>query len=117
MDALKFKLFREQSSSDQLNVVLEQWGTSFDTDDNWKEEYKQLKKLKPYQIKLLDQGAESQSQAWLISQMWSDWQNLKKAIPDKSSIKSRPPQSEWETAFNEWKQVQNHHGSGQNTIK
>ena len=43
---------------------------------NWQEEYKEWKDLKPFQVKLLEEGAQSQSQAWLINSMWCDWKAL-----------------------------------------
>ena len=47
--------------------------------EDWKEEYKKWKpSLKPYQLKLLEDGAKSQSQAWLINSMWCDWKDIKK---------------------------------------
>ena len=48
------------------------------SDETWKTEYKQWKNLKPYQIKLIDDGPKSQSQAWLLNSMWCEWINLKK---------------------------------------
>ena len=47
-------------------------------DENWKIQYKQWKDLKPYQIKLIDDGPKSQSQAWLLNSMWCEWMDLKK---------------------------------------
>ena len=47
-------------------------------DENWKIQYKKWKRLKPYQIKLIDDGPKSQSQAWLLNSMWSEWMDLKK---------------------------------------
>ena len=44
----------------------------------WKDEYIKWKSLKPFQIKLLEEGATTLSQAWLINSMWSDWQEIKK---------------------------------------
>ena len=43
----------------------------------WKTQYKQWKKLKPYQIKLIEDGPKSQSQAWLYNSMWCEWMDLK----------------------------------------
>jgi len=49
-------------------------------DEDWKEQYKQWKEgLKPFQIKLLDEGSQSQSQQWLINAMWCDWKDLKES--------------------------------------
>ena len=46
-------------------------------DENWKEEFKTWKpNLKPYQIKLLDEGAHSNSQTLLLSDMWLEWKDL-----------------------------------------
>ena len=46
--------------------------------ESWKDQYKQWKKLKPYQIKLIDDGPKSQSQAWLLNSMWCEWVDLKR---------------------------------------
>ena len=40
------------------------------SDETWKIQYKKWKDLKPYQIKLIDDGPKSQSQAWLLNSMW-----------------------------------------------
>ena len=46
-------------------------------DENWKEELKEWNpNLKPYQIKLLDEGAKSNSQILLLSDMWLEWKEL-----------------------------------------
>jgi len=46
-------------------------------DENWKEEFKQWKPgLKPFQIKLLEEGAQSQSQALMLNDMWCEWKSL-----------------------------------------
>ena len=57
-------------------------------DENWKEEYKQWKHgLKSFQIKLLEDGATSQNQQWLINDMWCEWKAL--AIKKKLNKISR----------------------------
>ena len=46
-------------------------------DENWKEEFKRWKlDLKPFQIKLLDEGAHSQSQTLMLNDMWCEWKKL-----------------------------------------
>ncbi len=46
-------------------------------DENWKEEFKKWKAgLKPFQIKLLEEGAQSQNQQWLLNDMWCEWKVL-----------------------------------------
>ena len=48
-------------------------------DENWIEQYQQWKQdLKPFQIKMLEEGANSQSQQWLINSMWCDWKEIQK---------------------------------------
>tara|TARA_Y100000766_G_C18344115_1_gene336301 strand:- start:124 stop:333 length:210 start_codon:yes stop_codon:yes gene_type:complete len=47
-------------------------------DETWKIQYKQWRNLKPYQIKLIDDGPKSQSQAWLLNSMWCEWMDLKR---------------------------------------
>ena len=66
--------------------------------ETWKDEYKKWKNLKPHQIKLLDEGARSQSQAWLLNNMWCDWKDIKKIkeaeLPALKEEISRDPWSE-----------------------
>ena len=46
-------------------------------DKNWKDEYRQWKSgLKPFQVKLLEEGAQSQSQALILNDMWCEWKKL-----------------------------------------
>ncbi len=46
-------------------------------DENWREEFKQWKPgLKPFQIKLLEEGAQSQNQQWLLNDMWCEWKKI-----------------------------------------
>ena len=46
-------------------------------DDNWKEELKKWRpNLKPFQVKLLDDGAQTQSQTLMLCDMWCEWKNL-----------------------------------------
>ena len=65
-------------------------------DENWKEEFKQWKiGLKPFQIKLLEEGAHSQSQALMLTDMWCEWKNLAvqrkvEEIAKKSSLIEDP---------------------------
>ena len=47
--------------------------------EDWIDEYKQWKNLEPHQLKLLDEGPNSQSQAWLVNAMWSEWKDIKKS--------------------------------------
>ena len=47
------------------------------SEEIWKIQYKQWKNLKSYQIKLIDDGPKSQSQAWLLNSMWCEWMDLK----------------------------------------
>ena len=59
---------------------------SFMNDDNWKEEYKQMKVLQPFQIKLLDEGAQSLSQSWLLNEMWCHWKDIDFIEVEKDSL-------------------------------
>jgi len=47
-------------------------------EETWKIQYEQVKNLKPYQIKLIDEGLKSQSQDWLLNSMWCEWMDLKR---------------------------------------
>ncbi len=59
-------------------------------DEGWKDEYKSWKSLKPFQIKLLENGPETLSQAWLINQMWCEWMDLRKSKDDSQLQLHRP---------------------------
>tara|TARA_B100000131_G_C17870001_1_gene513802 strand:+ start:444 stop:695 length:252 start_codon:yes stop_codon:yes gene_type:complete len=46
-------------------------------DDNWKKELKLWKpNLKPLEIKLLEEGAQSNSQALMLCDMWCEWKTI-----------------------------------------
>ncbi len=46
-------------------------------DENWKEEFKQWNPgLKAFQIKLLEEGTQSLSQALMLNDMWCQWKDL-----------------------------------------
>lgn len=66
-------------------------------DENWKEEFKQWKPgLKPFQVKLLEEGAVSQSQTLMLNDMWCEWQTIaiKKKI-DKIAGKTLVLEDPW----------------------
>ncbi|WP_320676048.1 hypothetical protein [Prochlorococcus sp. MIT 1300] len=69
-------------------------------DENWKEEYKKLKSLRPYQIKLLEEGATSLSQAWLLNSMWCEWKEIKAMtetnLPSIEVFSVGTPMDPWE---------------------
>ena len=50
-------------------------------------QYKKWKKLKPYQIRLIDDGPKSQSQAWLLNSIQCEWLDLKDRNVSKNSEK------------------------------
>ena len=67
-------------------------------EETWKIQYKKWKKLKPYQIRLIDDGPKSQSQAWLFNSMWSEWRDLKKTNLTEISKKNISTSSDpWES--------------------
>ena len=70
-------------------------------DENWKEEYKKWKVLKPSQIKLLDEGAISLSQTWLLNSMWCEWKDIKKVkdteLPSITTIEFGDYSDPWAT--------------------
>ena len=59
-----------------------------ETDLNWKDQYKKWRQLTPIQTNLLDNGAHSLSQSWLLNEMWSDWHQIKNEKSLKLSINS-----------------------------
>tara|TARA_B100000700_G_C14789044_1_gene734932 strand:- start:365 stop:580 length:216 start_codon:yes stop_codon:yes gene_type:complete len=67
-------------------------------DETWKNQYKKWKNLKPYQIKLIDDGPKSQSQAWLLNSMWCEWIDLKNNNQNGNSGKTKKSLIDpWET--------------------
>ena len=69
-------------------------------DPSWIEEYKQWKVLRPSQVQLLDEGAQSLSQTWLLNQMWCDWLEMKKLketdLPPLTSSPKPLSQDPWD---------------------
>ena len=65
-------------------------------DDSWREEYKQLRNLKENQIKVLDEGAKSLAQSWMLNAMHQDYQRIK-GITD-------PEPPDCSSSFQEWNQ-------------
>tara|TARA_Y100001968_G_C19406562_1_gene743988 strand:+ start:301 stop:510 length:210 start_codon:yes stop_codon:yes gene_type:complete len=63
--------------------------------DDWKSQYKEWKPLKPFQIKLLDEGPQSLSQSWLVNSMWCEWKSMKMIrdteLPEIESQKLKDP--------------------------
>tara|TARA_Y100001968_G_scaffold177265_1_gene162398 strand:- start:6941 stop:7165 length:225 start_codon:yes stop_codon:yes gene_type:complete len=70
-------------------------------EETWKNEYKQWKNLKPYQIKLINDGPNSQSQAWLLNSMWCEWMDLKK-MNESEVYKSNNSSSSSFTSIDPW---------------
>tara|TARA_Y100001968_G_C18899520_1_gene500032 strand:- start:187 stop:552 length:366 start_codon:yes stop_codon:yes gene_type:complete len=97
---------------------LEQWGSNNISDDSWKYEYRKMKHLKPYQLKILDEDATSQSQAWLLNQMWSEWLEMKKQLANSKKITSNSTNSlsDWEKAFIEWKRINTYNVSRRHNL-
>ncbi len=60
-------------------------------DETWKTQYKEWKDLKPYQIRLLEDGPISQSQAWILNSMWCEWLELKKRKDSEVSFPINNP--------------------------
>ena len=53
----------------------------------WKIQYKKWKKLKPYQIRLIDDGPKSQSKEWILNSIWGEWMDLKSSNASETSEK------------------------------
>ena len=69
-------------------------------DEGWENQYKQWKDLKPYQIKLIDDGPKSQSQAWLLNSMWCEWMELKRINSSEMSKNDLPSRNDpWEVLY------------------
>ena len=60
------------------------------TDESWQEQYKIWKELQPHQLRLLDEGAETLSQSWLLNQMWCEWKELKNSKDKNNFIEKSP---------------------------
>ncbi len=66
-------------------------------DEAWIEQYKQWNTgLQPFEIKLLDEGAQSQSQQWLRNKMWCEWNELKKNKDTKLHLHNKLIQDPWD---------------------
>ncbi len=72
-------------------------GTAQMKDESWIDQYKQWKpELKSFQIKLLNEGAQTQSQQWLLNSMWCDWQEIKKMKETETSSIQEWIKDPWE---------------------
>ena len=71
-------------------------------DQNWKEEYKKWKPtLKPVQVKLLDEGPESNSQTLMLCDMWCEWKDLAARRKDTKIAANFGIQDPWDESENE----------------
>jgi hypothetical protein len=50
--------------------------------NDWKQEYKQLKKLSKRQIELLEKGPDSLSASWSLQAMYNDWKRIRGTSSD-----------------------------------
>ena len=53
-----------------------------------------------HQVKLLEEGANSQSQQWLINQMWCEWKDMKKIKDTELPTIENPNKDPWEDKIN-----------------
>ena len=63
------------------------------TDTNWREEFKEYTNSK-YQLELLENGAKSLSQSWVLQSMYGQWKKIK-GIKD-------PEPPDCSSSFKEW---------------
>ena len=96
------KFWKQRIHADLNKETFQKWGENSTDDESWKDEYQSWKFLKPYQIKLLREGAKNQSQAWLLNQMWCEWKEIKcNNPPSDTHIKLNTAIREWEQSFSE----------------
>ncbi len=71
-------------------------------EQSWRDEYRSWKTLSPSQTILLEQGAKSLSQTWLLNQMWCEWKEIKKLKETKLPTFSSTPQTLTEDPWDEF---------------
>ena len=67
-------------------------------DSNWREEYKNYTSNKKY-LELLENGAKSISQGWLLGHLYNEWKRIKgynKFDPKENKGQCQSSLSEWE---------------------
>ena len=72
-------------------------------DKDWRQEYKGMRILNKRQKQLLDEGAKSLSQSWILQAMYNDWKR-KKGIKDDVEENTGQLQSsfkEFESSINQ----------------
>ena len=72
-------------------------------DKDWRQEYKGMRILNKRQKQLLDEGAKSLSQSWILQAMYNDWKR-KKGIKDDAEENTGQLQSsfkEFESSINQ----------------
>ena len=68
-------------------------------DSNWKEEYKQYTSNKRY-LELLENGAKSLSQGWILGSLYNKWKRLKgydKYDPIENKGQLQSSYKDWES--------------------
>ena len=72
-------------------------------DKDWRQEYKGMRILNKRQKQLLDEGAKSLSQSWILQAMYNDWKR-KKGIKDDTKENTGQLQSsfkEFQSSINQ----------------
>ena len=46
-------------------------------DSNWRQEYKESKRLSKFQLEILENGPRSLSQSWILGAMHGEWRKMK----------------------------------------
>ena len=58
-------------------------------DSNWRQEYKELKRLSKFQLEILENGPRSLSQSWILGAMHGEWRKMNGYVyPDPPNCQS-----------------------------
>ena len=72
-------------------------------DKDWRQEYKGMRILNKRQKQLLDEGAKSLSQSWILQAMYNDWKRKKgiKADTEENTGQLQSSFKEFESRLNQ----------------
>ena len=71
-------------------------------DSNWREEYKNYTTSK-FHLELLENGAKSLSQSWILGALYQKWKRIKGIPPDPEPPNCQSSLQEWEDSIKKYK--------------
>ena len=68
---------------------------------NWRQEYKESKRLSKFQLEILENGPRSLAQSWILGAMYGDWKKMK-GYKDPDPPDCSSSLKEWEESIKKY---------------